>query len=104
MDLRMTDWTEQGIKNRQIRAFGFNFAIGLLNYVWMALIALIAAVGIMNFFNLAMDDSDFDGFNRSGVEVVTDYKTGWQYLKSSGGIIPRLDADGKHLKVGIKRD
>lgn len=46
------------------------------------------------------DDSDPPN-GRSGVAVVTDAKTGMQYLKTSGGgITPRLDENGNHMRVG----
>lgn len=57
------------------------------------------------FFSLVIsailkDDSDKNFFTRSGMSVYTDYKTGLQYLGGSkGGIIPRLDENGKHIKI-----
>lgn len=46
------------------------------------------------------DDTDEPGWfgTRSGVKIVTDHKTGCQYLYASrGGLTPRLDSDGKHI-------
>lgn len=44
------------------------------------------------------DDSDPPS-GRSGVAVVTDHKTGLQYLKApGGGVTPRLTVDGEHMR------
>lgn len=42
---------------------------------------------------------DTDGAERSGMSLFTDRGTGCQYLAArySGGITPRLDAQGKHV-------
>lgn len=46
------------------------------------------------------DDTDKSFFKRSGVHLYTDYKTGLQYLGDvKGGITPRLDAKGKHMRI-----
>ncbi len=47
------------------------------------------------FLGMGKDDSD-SGSKRSGMMVMTDYKTGVQYLMSPlGGLTPRLNEDGK---------
>lgn len=44
------------------------------------------------------DDSDKSFFERSGMRVMTDYKTGCQYFSSPyGGITPRLEPNGQHV-------
>ena len=55
---------------------------------------LIFAIGgialiIANTFNLGTDDSDKNGWNRSGFTIMTDHKTGIQYLYRNGVIIKR---------------
>ena len=71
--------------NLQINLNGGFFIVG---FVWIIHFALDAA-------NVGVDDSDVDGFHRSGVSVVTDARTGLQYLVApNGGITPRLDARG----------
>lgn len=41
---------------------------------------------------------------RSGMILYTDYLTGLQYLGNPlGGITPRLDAEGNHMRAGIDR-
>jgi hypothetical protein len=48
---------------------------------------------------LRTDDSDKGFFHRSGFYIRTDHKTGLQYIEGThGGIYPRLDENGKHLK------
>jgi hypothetical protein len=47
----------------------------------------------------ARDDTDPPGA-RSGLGLLTDHKTGLQYLSTArGGVTPRLDPDGKHMKA-----
>lgn len=44
-----------------------------------------------------IDDTDAGMWRRSGVTLVVDYATGCHYLKTWGGVTPRLDRDGKHV-------
>jgi hypothetical protein len=67
--------------------------------VGILLIAL-AASAVWNITNIGLDDSDKNSRNRSGVAVSTDHKTGLQYLLTpGGGITPRLDVDGRHMRA-----
>jgi hypothetical protein len=80
------------------------FAIWLS--MWFGIAIAISCIAT-NLFGIGTDDSDLDKSHRSGVRVVTDYKTGLQYLETSkGGITPRLDAKGNQVSVkdigGIK--
>jgi len=59
----------------------------------------IAFVLVCGFFDVLVDNTDKDGFNRSGVMLITDYGTGLQYLYRGGALIPRLDSNGDHIKV-----
>lgn len=84
--------------------FGYYFCKGIFNaianYFIFGLILYGIISGIIAFFGIGVDDSDFDKYTRSGVEVITDYKYGTQYLKTvEGHIVPRLDKDGKHVVV-----
>jgi hypothetical protein len=50
-----------------------------------------------------VDDTDKSFWSRSGLTLYTDQKTGLQYLANNGffakgGLIPRLDENGKHMK------
>lgn len=48
------------------------------------------------FLNNPRDTTDPpDG--RSGMKLLTDHKTGCQYLYRGGGITPRMSADGRHM-------
>lgn len=61
---------------------------------------LLLIVFIAWLFYTPTDDSDKSFFKRSGLAVHTDYKTGLQYLRAPwGGVVPRLDKDGKHMRV-----
>jgi len=53
------------------------------------------------------DDTDQRGWCKkvSGLMLYTDYGTGLQYLGNPlGGITPRMDADGKHMRVEAGHD
>lgn len=65
---------------------------------WVVGIIIVLSV-IFNFSNVAVDSTDKDGFNRSGVSLVTDYGTGLEYLYRGGSLIPRLDVNGKHKSI-----
>ncbi|MGJ8513117.1 DUF6440 family protein [Carnimonas bestiolae] len=70
---------------------GFSFMGGASTFA--ALVLIVASL-----FN--HHDSTDELGSRSGVKIVTDAKTGMQYLRTSGGgITPRVDADGKQLRT-----
>ena len=62
---------------------------------------LVVGVGvpiIKNIFSIGVDDTDADAWNRSGMKIYTDHKTGVQYLGTvRGGLTVRVDKDGKPL-------
>ena len=70
----------------------------VLFIVWLFGMVLISVVDNKmtydNTDNLAME-------KRSGLKLYTDYGTGLQYIKGGlfGGMIPRLDKDGKHINI-----
>jgi hypothetical protein len=68
---------------------GFEYGLGLL-------VAATAAVCILQClpYLSPINGTDKDFWHRSGVEIVTDYRTGVQYLKTASGITPRIDRDG----------
>jgi len=61
-------------------------------------IIILVAIGITttlwNFFNLETNDTDKDGFHRSGFSLLTDYGTGKQYLYRGGVIVERAEKKG----------
>jgi len=46
---------------------------------------------LYNMFDIAVDDSDKDGWNRSGVQVIVDHKTGKEYLYKGNTLIGRYN-------------
>lgn len=65
----------------------------------MLIILMIFIYFFIGIFNISVDSTDKDGFNRSGVNLITDYGTGLQYLYRNGALIPRVDANGRHINI-----
>lgn len=81
--------------NRDPYWLGFMLGAGAIT--GMATVLLVGAL-IMNTFELGMDDCDASAWDRCGARVVTDARTGLQYLVGpGGGITPRLTTDGRHM-------
>ena len=75
---------------------------GLIQFTfWIASLWLVCAFISYLFFkftDIGRDDSDTET-ERSGMRVLTDNKTGLQYLVTSGGgITPRLDSNGNQVR------
>ncbi len=83
----------------QRRLVGYHTAKGAYSYLLSAAVRLIfIGWGITFLFRAAgcsQDDTDSSKWNPSGLVPLTDAKTGVQYLRSSSGLTPRLDRDGK---------
>ena len=62
------------------------------------IVLVVLSSFVYNLFDIAIDDTDKDGFNRSGVHLITDYGTGMQYLYRGGALVERLDSNGNHMK------
>ncbi|WP_331300330.1 hypothetical protein [Methylobacterium oryzae] len=81
--------TKYGIEPKDVRRAGFHFALGILDAVCVVLV-----IGIVLSFLLSAlmppDDCDRGRFDRCGMKVLTDAKTGQEYLVTpEGGIIER---------------
>lgn len=59
------------------------------NDIIIITLIILIIMFVRNQFNFGLDDSDLDGWNRSGFEVLKDYKTGKEYLYRNGIIINR---------------
>lgn len=75
---------------------GWQFGLGVA-CAWMIAVAIFSLAGhIIRPF----DDCDGNG-ERCGMAVRTDHLTGLQYLEAQGGgITPRLDREGRHIREG----
>ena len=63
------------------------------------ILAIFFVYFIIGVFDYGTDDTDKDGFNRSNMELLTDYGTGLQYLYRNGALIPRVDKNGNHIRI-----
>ena len=59
------------------------------NDISVIILIILIIMLVRNQFNFGLDDSDLDGWNRSGFEVLKDHKTGKEYLYRNGIIINR---------------
>ena len=57
--------------------------------IFVIIIIVLIVSFYRNEFNFGLDDSDLDGWNKSGFEVLKDHKTGKEYLYKNGIIINR---------------
>lgn len=75
--------------------YGFWAMAGVGVYISIA----ILGTSFLYYLFSPIDDSDKSRFDRSGLTIFTDYKTGLQYLSSGDCIIPRLDIDGNQIFI-----
>ena len=59
------------------------------NDISVIILIILILMLVRNQFDFGLDDSDLDGWNRSGFEVLKDHKTGKEYLYRNGIIINR---------------
>ena len=59
------------------------------NDISLIILIILIIMLVRNQFDFGLDDSDLDGWNRSGFEVLKDHKTGKEYLYRNGIIINR---------------
>ena len=69
---------------------GFHFAWGVMLAVWLIAVTAFGISYLVNGLLRATDDCDRSSWDRCGMRVLTDAKTGQQYLVTTGGgIVPR---------------
>lgn len=73
---------------------GYDLASGAFHYIGNVIIVavILCAIGwgIRSLFAVGMDDTDRSRWDRSGLEVLTDAKTGVEYLSDGhGGLVRR---------------
>ena len=66
-----------------------NLYRGIKNDISVIILIILIVMLVRNQFDFGLDDSDLDGWNRSGFEILKDYKTGKEYLYRDGIIINR---------------
>lgn len=75
--------------NGSARNFGRQIAMGFLDVVCIAIFIMFFVSIVMNLI-MPTDDCDRGKFDRCGMRILTDAKTGQEYLVTSkGGIIKR---------------
>jgi len=78
------------------QAIGRGIVRELADYVLIFLVLSLVLKFVSGYFGWWTDDSDKSGFDRSGLSIKTDHKTGVQYLSDGkGGMMVRVDQDGK---------
>lgn len=80
--------------NTPTKQLGYDFAEGVIEclakYIVLVYVILIVFALTRNWLELGTDDSDKNGFQRSGLRVHTDALTGIQYLSDGhGGLVRR---------------
>jgi hypothetical protein len=78
---------------------GYAFTKGACAYLVKIFLLGIFIFGllfiVLNTFHMGVDDTDLNGWNRSGLKLHTDYKSGIQYLSTpNGSLTPRLSKEG----------
>jgi hypothetical protein len=81
---------------QNVNQAGYDFMAGAMRcaatYILLGFIIAVALTMARNWLALGMDDSDKDGWQRSGLTIHTDAKTGIQYLSDGhGGLVRRED-------------
>lgn len=74
---------------------GYDFAKGVLicigKFAAVGWLIIFAITLVANWLAIGVDDSDRDGWNRSGLKIHTDAKTGIQYLSDGKGGLTRRE-------------
>jgi len=68
-------------------------------------VLVLLVFALINKYSEYDDTDNEENKDRSGLILYTDNKTGLQYIKGGlfGGITPRLDIEGKHIKIKDSR-
>lgn len=73
----------------------------IINAIAIIALALWIVTAFANWL-APYDDTDFNG-QRSGLQILTDCRTGLQYLSTrEGGLTPRLDATATQIRKDCK--
>lgn len=73
---------------------GFINSAGKFFILWLLVVFALWIFGGIS--GVTVDDSDASSWKRSGFKIMTDARTGLQYLSDGkGGLILRIDAAGK---------
>ena len=80
--------------DKSVELVGRSFASGCISEIgkWLIIggIIILALVMARNFLGIGVDDTDVSVWDRSGLRVYTDAKTGVQYLSDGhGGMVVR---------------
>ena len=75
-----------------------NLYRGIKNDISVIILIILIIMLVRNQFDFGLDDSDLDGWNRSGFEILKDYKTGKEYLYRDGIIINRETGEQIEMK------
>ena len=76
------------MSDKQIRRLGCQFMWGCIDACCTFFVFCVIAGVVWNYFT-PLDDCDRDRWHRCDMTVLTDQKTGKQYLKAGGGLVER---------------
>lgn len=86
----MKDWEVTEIEKKRWRAAGRQMMKGALDEVANVCLAIIIFLIAYQWLAEPVDDCDRSAWDRCGAKVITDHKTGVQYLEGEdGGLIVR---------------
>lgn len=96
--------TRYDISREEVRCIGRDLAAGVMPTVtawvlWIVFVTWVSYVAL-GLTGWSQDDSDRDAWHRSGLRILTDHKTGVQYLSRGGALTPRLDGEGRIVREG----
>jgi len=87
---RMKKQSPAFITGRDLVRGAVDYLATLAAYIFLGACAIQA---LANFLDWGVDDTDQDGWRRSGLKVHTDAKTGIQYLSDGNGGLIRREND-----------
>jgi len=84
-------------ESREARTIAHGVFYGVLYVLVVVIICMWVSDVFRGITGIGSDDCDKSAWHPCGADVVTDARTGLQYLKTPYGITPRVGRDGAQL-------